>query len=120
MSTRSMIGIQNRDGSIDAIWCHWDGYPSNNGRILLDMYTTAKATKELINQGNRESLDNDNNVGFDLKGVPPESKKYHFKNRKDFLAFDGWQEYSYLRAGRRWLYSSNGKTFHQLTRKVCE
>ena len=30
MSTRSSIAIKNEDGSIDAIYCHNDGYLTNN------------------------------------------------------------------------------------------
>jgi len=35
MSTRSNIGIVNGDGSVKAIYCHFDGYPAYVGRILL-------------------------------------------------------------------------------------
>ena len=38
MATRSNIGIVNEDDSITAIYCHWDGYPEHNGKILLNHY----------------------------------------------------------------------------------
>ena len=38
MSTRSHIGIWNEDGSLDVIYCHWDGYPSYNGAVLFHHY----------------------------------------------------------------------------------
>ena len=117
MSTRSMIGIQNKNGSIEAIWCHWDGYPSHNGTVLLDRYTTAKSARALINEGNRESLDHDEGVGLKLDETG--TKNFFFKDRETFLAFDGWQEFSYLRVGRSWMICSNGKTFHKLTREIC-
>ncbi len=28
------------DGIIKSIYCHWDGYPSNNGKILLEHYNS--------------------------------------------------------------------------------
>ena len=35
MGTRSRIGIRNADDSVDSIYCHWDGYPDHNGRLLV-------------------------------------------------------------------------------------
>jgi hypothetical protein len=40
MSTRSMIGIQQEDGKIEAIYCHYDGYPEGVGQTLADHYQT--------------------------------------------------------------------------------
>jgi len=51
MGTRSNIGIQNLDGSYDVIYCHWDGYPSHNGRILYEHYQDLKKIKRLIALG---------------------------------------------------------------------
>jgi len=51
MATRSRIGIENEDGSVSSIYCHWDGYPSNNGRILVAHYTDREKVKELIALG---------------------------------------------------------------------
>ena len=51
MSTRSHIGIWNEDGSLDAIYCHWDGYPSYNGALLLHHYQDPEKIRELIALG---------------------------------------------------------------------
>jgi hypothetical protein len=56
MGTRSNIGIQNLDGSYDVIYCHWDGYPSHNGRILYEHYQDLKKIKQLIALGDLSSL----------------------------------------------------------------
>lgn len=56
MSTRSNIGIQNEDGSLDVIYCHWDGYPSHNGAILLHHYQDLEKIRELIALGDISSL----------------------------------------------------------------
>jgi hypothetical protein len=58
MGTRSMIGVLNEDGTATAIYCHWDGYPSNNGQILLDHYSQADDTKRaaLLSLGDLSSL----------------------------------------------------------------
>lgn len=56
MGTRSMIGVRNTDGTIDAIYCHWDGYPSYNGRILSEHYQDESKVRELIGLGDISSL----------------------------------------------------------------
>lgn len=57
MATRSHIGIQNKDGSIQYSYCHWDGYPSNNGKLLLENYNTEEKVRELLSYGSISSLD---------------------------------------------------------------
>jgi hypothetical protein len=39
-----------------SVYCHWDGYLSNNGRILLEHYDSAKAN-HLVALGDISSLD---------------------------------------------------------------
>lgn len=56
MGTRSTIAIQNTNGTVTGIYCHWDGYTSNNGRILQENYTTEAAVRELIALGDLSSL----------------------------------------------------------------
>ena len=56
MSTRSHIGIWNEDGSLDVIYCHWDGYPSYNGAVLLHHYQDPEKIRELIALGDISSL----------------------------------------------------------------
>jgi hypothetical protein len=57
MATRSRIGIVNEDGTVSSIYCHWDGYPSNNGRMLEEHYKDRDKVKELIELGAISSLD---------------------------------------------------------------
>jgi len=56
MATRSYIGIQNEDGSVRSIYCHWDGYPSHNGKILQEHYSDKEKLNELIDLGDISSL----------------------------------------------------------------
>lgn len=115
MSTRSQIGILNKDGSVDSVWCHWDGYPSNNGTLLLDNYTKVKDIRALLADGNLSSL---NKPEQDRGSDGPT----HSANVDEFLAIDGWQEYFYLFKNRRWYVSTgdNAIGFVPLTRKMCE
>lgn len=56
MGTRSRIAIQNADGTLESIYCHWDGYPSNNGVILQEHYQDETKVRELISLGDLSSL----------------------------------------------------------------
>ena len=38
MSTRSLIGKMREDGTVEAVYCHHDGYPEGVGRTLSDFY----------------------------------------------------------------------------------
>lgn len=60
MSTRSYIVIERKkeDGTkwYEGIYCHHDGYPSWNGRILQENYQDRKLVEELISLGDMSSL----------------------------------------------------------------
>ena len=56
MSTHSNIGILNQDGTVDYIYCHFDGYLQYNGSILNKHYTTEEQVRKLIALGDMSSL----------------------------------------------------------------
>ena len=45
MATRSRIAIENQDGTVKSIYCHWDGYISHNGKISFENYDREKLEK---------------------------------------------------------------------------
>ena len=51
MATRSYIGKRLPNGDIKAIYCHWDGYPEHNGRILVEHYKDSAKVEKLIKLG---------------------------------------------------------------------
>ena len=51
MATRSTISIENLDGSINTIYCHYDGYISHNGVILQTKYNDRKLVEQLVSGG---------------------------------------------------------------------
>lgn len=51
MSTRSWIGIKQKDQSLNLVYCHYDGYIEHNGVILQDHYQTIDKIKQLIKNG---------------------------------------------------------------------
>lgn len=39
-----------------SVYCHWDGYPEHNGRVLIEHYQNLDDIKELIDGGSMSSL----------------------------------------------------------------
>lgn len=56
MATRSTITIQLGENEFKQIYCHYDGYLSNNGRTLLDHYNSREEVTELIELGDLSIL----------------------------------------------------------------
>jgi len=56
MATRSNIGVIE-NGMARIIYCHWDGYLSNNGKILKENYNDINKINELLSLGDISSLD---------------------------------------------------------------
>lgn len=57
MSTRSYIAIENQDKTVTTVYCHFDGYISNNGKILFEHYQDKNKIQDLISKGNLRSLE---------------------------------------------------------------
>ena len=56
MGTRSRIGIEMPDHTVVSVYCHWDGYPEHNGKILVEHYLNREDVQELIDGGGISSL----------------------------------------------------------------
>jgi hypothetical protein len=56
MATRSHIGVRNLDGTVDYIYCHFDGYPAYNGKILTDHYADMDKVNALMKLGDLSIL----------------------------------------------------------------
>lgn len=76
MSTRSFIGIHRPDGSIDGIYCHFDGYLIDGvGEMLLNHYQNPDKIESLIQLGSISYLE---------KEVAPEDGTVHsFEHPQD-------------------------------------
>ena len=55
MGTRSIIGMFDGN-TVKSVYCHWDGYPENNGKILISSYQTKEKVEKLIDCGSMSSL----------------------------------------------------------------
>ena len=51
MATRSVIAKTQPSGKIKASYCHFDGYPEYNGKILASYYTDKKKINALLAEG---------------------------------------------------------------------
>ena len=56
MGTRSTIALEFADGTVGQVYCHWDGYLDNNGKILFENYQDPFKLRELIDLGDLSSL----------------------------------------------------------------
>jgi hypothetical protein len=51
-----MIGMVREDGTVRAIYSHWDGYPAHVGILLKSFYDTADTVTALLDRGDVSSL----------------------------------------------------------------
>ena len=56
MGTRSNIAYQKENGEVVAMYCHYDGYPEYNGRILQQHYSTEEKARALVDNGYQSGL----------------------------------------------------------------
>lgn len=56
MGTRSTIAMEQPDGRVMQIYCHWDGYLDHNGYILNDHYRDRAKVLALMLLGDISSL----------------------------------------------------------------
>lgn len=128
MATRSTISITKADGTIQSIYCHFDGYPEGVGKVLKEHYTNVEKIEQLIELGSISSLDKecykpenhtfehpvdgftvayhrDRNEPWDR--VKPEK----FGNFESFRVSADWQEYNYLYKDGKWLVKGVKGTF---------
>jgi hypothetical protein len=117
MATRSMIGFEEFDGTVRGIYCHWDGYVENNGKILVENYNTIEDVEALLDLGNLSMLGSELGEKHDFNGdVENWCKAYGrdrgdlkteavtYANRDAFADSDSWCEYFYLFDGNEWFY----------------
>jgi len=140
MSTRSRIAIENEDGTCRSIYCHWDGYPGHNGKILLEEYSDREKLNHLIDLGNLSSLapniwpedpmelshtfeDPVEGVcvfsGRDRNLTGVEAQTHVDRDSIISDNEDGWEEFFYLYTLKDgWLYTGYNKIWATLTPEV--
>jgi hypothetical protein len=121
MATRSNIAMKTKEGKIVSVYCHWDGYVANNGKILLENYTDIDKIEALVALGSLSSL------GFvigeqqdfnDRDTCKDEWTLAYHRDRGEELSIQqyddipSWiaemEEYAYLWNGQEWLVNDHG------------
>lgn len=72
MGTRSTIALEFADGTVQQVYCHWDGYLENNGTILRDSYRDPFKVRDLIDMGDMSSL-----------GPDTDSTEFYMRDRNE-------------------------------------
>lgn len=138
MSTRSAIGLLIGD-KVKSIYCHFDGYLSHNGRILLKYYDETKL-KELLDLGDISSLGINIGPKQDFTNFMPKEEgtefpKYCRSYGRDYeeenaeaeiLDLDEfvseckerWCEYFYLMKNGKWFVTTDGNKWEELDRAI--
>lgn len=80
MATRSLIARQNDDGTVTAIYCHYDGYPEGVGRTLYTYWTDPAKVDALMDLGNLSVL------GAEI-GERHDFHEHHDEHREWCLAY---------------------------------
>jgi len=101
MATRSNIGARQKDGTIKAVYCHWDGYPEGVGAMLAEHYTDPEKVARLLDLGGFSSLgetvENTYASSYARGGeVGNEAEIYKDEDEWQAVALDGGIEFLYL------------------------
>jgi len=103
MGTRSNIAYQKPNGKVVVMYCHYDGYPEYNGKILGKHYNNRAKAHALVDNGYQSSLkptiieSNEGRVHQD----PPET--YHSLHSYLMNLKDSWDiEWVYLFKNNNW------------------
>lgn len=103
MGTRSRIGMELPDHRVMSVYCHWDGYPEHNGRILVKDYQNRDDVRKLIEGGGMSSLRSDSD--WEGNKIDPRPLYYTERGEKveilyssfyEFAAGHSWEEYAYI------------------------
>jgi len=101
MGTRSNIIYEEPTGEVLSMYCHYDGYPSHNGRILFDQYNSAEKAKALVEVGYARNMDSQEGVEVDPER-PNEMERHRNLNSFMWSVDTVMIEYIYRYAGDDW------------------
>ena len=149
MATRSTIALEFADGTIGQVYCHWDGYLSHNGKMLMEYYSNPFILRDLIDLGDISSLrpsigtkhpfsqfDNgmsteefnalyqDMTTFYGRDRGENNTKVRYFKDYEHFLVDGQEEEYDYIlrnvNGKATWFVSDHGGDFQSLAGALIE
>ena len=123
MATRSNIAMKTKEGKIVSVYCHWDGYVANNGKILLENYADVDKIEALVALGSISSLGTviGEQQDFDDRDTQKDEwTLFYSRDRGEELSIQeyadipSWindmEEYAFLWNGQEWLVNDHGAT----------
>ena len=134
MATRSTIALEYADGTVDQVYCHWDGYIDHNGKILFEHYKDPFKVQKLMDLGDISSLGSD--IGeahdFDDRSQTGIATTFYgrdrgetgvearrFKSFEDYKANHQYEEYEYiLRCDGNWYVCQYEKGYALLSEAI--
>jgi len=90
MSTRSTIALEFADGTVQQIYCHFDGYLSGVGAELRSDYSDPFALRDLIDEGDTSTIGSP----YTERGEELHVRK--FRDFNDYAANGQDEEYDYI------------------------
>ena len=122
IGTRSTIAMVTNRGGIDAIYCHFDGYPEHVGKILYSSYADEKRATKLMDMGHVNQLGRTlakcRFYRRDMGCAEEDTRKVTHKSLSEAVAamVGGFgREYLYLFADMRWMvHALRGDGFYRL------
>jgi hypothetical protein len=90
MATRSTIALEFADGTVQQIYCHWDGYLSGVGAELRGGYSDPFALADLIAQGDTST------IGAPYTDRGEELVIRYYKDFAEYVADCQQEEYDYI------------------------
>ena len=91
--TKSIICVENKDGTYTGITCDYDGYPTFMGAMLVDYYSDRKKVKTLLSLGDLSELER--------RIAPDPRQKHTFLVRQNYsCVFYGREKGDYTRMAR--------------------
>jgi hypothetical protein len=90
MATRSTIALEFADGTVQQIYCHWDGYLDGVGAELQADYTDPFRLRDLIDEGDTSTI----GEPYSQRGEDCPARKY--KDIAEYFAECQQEEYDYI------------------------
>ena len=98
MGTRSTIALEYADGTVDQVYCHWDGYLDHNGRILQAHYADPFKVRDLVELGGfsslRETVAETAEGAYSQRGEEVTINRY--KDADEYFDCSQQEEYDYI------------------------
>ncbi len=140
MATRSTIAMEQPDGRVMQIYCHWDGYLDNNGRILQEHYQDNAKVLALMMLGSISSLREEIGQAHDFDARYAESdpkakwtvaygrdrgeddtEAQVFADFADYKKNHQYEEYEYIyRTDGKWYVSEYSRAYRPLEAALLE